>query len=148
MFGNNDISMENLLYTATKKTPKISFDYNSGVFEISGRSIPENAHGFFKPVLDWLDAYRSSPKEKTVLKVYLEYYNTSSSKYYLDIFKKFEVIYREHHEVLIEWFYDKDEEDDDMLRAGKDYSSVLRVPFETKEYNYLNFIQVIEKPIL
>jgi hypothetical protein len=128
--------MECLLYEATKKTPKIAFDHNSGVFEISGRSIPENAYEFFKPVLDWLDVYSLAPKEKTILKVYLEYYNTSSSKYYLDIFKKFEIIYKNNHEVLIEWYYEQDEEDDDMLKAGNDFGSIIRVPFTTKEYKF------------
>jgi hypothetical protein len=128
--------MENLLYEATKKTPKIAFDCNSGVFEISGRSIPENAFEFFKPVLDWLDFYSSAPKERTILKVNLEYYNTSSSKYLLDIFKKFEVIYKNNHEVLIEWYYEHDEEDDDLLKAGTDFASIIRVPFETKEYKF------------
>jgi hypothetical protein len=129
--------MKNLIYEATKKTPKIQFDCESGVFEISGRSIPENVFEFFKPVLDWLDTYTTTPLRKTVLKVYLEYYNTSSSKYLLDIFKKLEVIYREHHEVLIEWYYDAEEDDadDDMLKAGKYFSSILRVPFETIECN-------------
>jgi hypothetical protein len=128
--------MKNLIYEATKKTPKIEFDYTTGVFEISGRSIPENAFEYFKPVLDWLDLYSSNPQKKTLLKVYLEYYNTSSSKYFLDIFKKFEVIYKKEYEVLIEWYYEHDEEDDDMLKAGSDFASIIRVPFKTKEYKF------------
>jgi hypothetical protein len=138
---DNDYNMKNLIYEATKKTPKILFDYESGVFEISGRSIPENAFEFFNPVLDWLDIYSSAPQEKTLFKVYLEYYNTSSSKYLLDIFKKFEIIYRRHPGVLIEWYYDSedDDSDDDMLKAGTNFSSILRVPFVTKEYSLLEF---------
>jgi hypothetical protein len=127
--------MKNLIFEATKHTPRINFDHSSGIFEISGRSIPENAYEFYKPILEWLDAYRLQPQEKTILRVYLEYYNTSSSKYYLDIFRKFEAIYKEPYEVLIEWYYDQDDEDDeDMMKAGEDYSSKLKVPFETKKY--------------
>jgi hypothetical protein len=127
--------MNKLIFEATKHTPRVNFDHSSGIFEISGRSIPENAFEFFRPILDWLDVYRLEPQKKTILKVYLEYYNTSSSKYYLDIFKKFESIHKGQNEVVVEWYYDRDDEDDEeMLRAGEDYSSKLRIPFETREF--------------
>ena len=123
--------MKNLIYEETRKTPKINFDYDSGIFEISGRSIPENSYEFYKPVMDWLDAYCETTKKQTIVKVFLEYLNTSSSKYIFDLFKKFETIHKsdKEHTILIEWFYDQD--DDDMIELGDDYRDMIRgVPFE------------------
>jgi len=82
--------METLNIKKTKTTPQIKFDKKSGVLEIFGRSIPENSSKFYEPILSWIDKYKSNPDNLTVLKIYLEYFNTSSSKYLYEIFKRFE----------------------------------------------------------
>jgi hypothetical protein len=122
--------MNNLVIEATRKTPGIFFDVSNGIFEISGRSIPENSYEFYKPVVDWLNDYISAPLGKTVLKVSLDYFNTSSSKALLDIFKKLEVIYKRNNDVLIEWYYEED--DEDMQESGEDYASIIKVPLVTR----------------
>ena len=125
--------MNTLFFEGTRKTPRINFDCSSGIFEFSGRSIPENPIEFYKPILDWLDEYTQFPMALTILKVQLEYFNTSSSKCILDVFKKFEVLHKQGHKVVIEWYYEED--DEDMLESGEDYRSIIRVPFFTKELN-------------
>ena len=72
----------------TPKTPTISFDPESGKMELKGRSIPENSIEFYKIIVDALDEYAKSPKELTNVVIQLEYFNTSSSKCILDLFKK------------------------------------------------------------
>ena len=79
--------MEPILIEGTPKTPTVKFDKSEGVFEIKGRSIPENSVEFYKPLVDWLDNYKESPLDKTVVNIRLEYFNTSSSKCILDVFK-------------------------------------------------------------
>ena len=44
----------------TEDTPKIILDKSNGIFEISGRSLPEDSAEFFQPVLDWLKSYEES----------------------------------------------------------------------------------------
>lgn len=80
--------MEKYSIDGTPKTPTISFDLGSGVLEIKGRSIPENSIEFYKPLVDALDKYAGSPKSATNVNIQLEYFNTSSSKCILDVFKK------------------------------------------------------------
>jgi hypothetical protein len=63
--------------------------------------------------------------------VQLEYFNTSSSKCILDVFKKLEAINKGENDVLINWYYEED--DEDMLEAGEDYESIIRVPFKMIE---------------
>ncbi len=123
--------MEALLIEGTQKTPTVQFEPGKGVLEIKGRSIPENSIEFYKPLVDWLEEYSSSPSEKTVVNVHLEYFNTSSSKCILDVFKKLETLHKSNNDVQINWYYEED--DEDMLEAGEDYESIIRVPFKMIE---------------
>lgn len=123
--------MESITIEGTPKTPTVSFDSGSGKVEIKGRSIPENSIEFYKPLVDWLEQYSSQPYSKTEVNIQLEYFNTSSSKCILDVFKKLESIFKNGHEVLINWYYEED--DEDMLEAGEDYQSIIRIPFKMIE---------------
>jgi len=123
--------MEPIKIEGTPKTPSVYFDASSGKVEIKGRSIPENSIEFYKPLIDWLDAYLASPAPLTTVDIQLEYFNTSSSKCILDVFKKLEAIYKSGHEVIINWHYEED--DEDMLEAGEDYQSIIKIPFKMVE---------------
>jgi hypothetical protein len=123
--------MEPINIEGTPKTPTVKFDSAAGVFEIKGRSIPENSVEFYKPLVDWLENYKESPLPKTTVNIRLEYFNTSSSKCILDVFKKLEAIHKSKNEVEVNWYYEED--DEDMLEAGEDYESIIRVPFKMIE---------------
>jgi hypothetical protein len=121
--------MEILLIEGSAKTPTIKFDSKAGLIEIKGRSIPENSIEFYKPLIDWLDKYSSNPRPNTTVNIQLEYFNTSSSKCILDVFKKLETINKGgNSEVIINWHYEED--DDDMSEAGEDYQAIINVPFK------------------
>lgn len=123
--------MEPIKIEGTPKTPSVSFDAGKGLLEIKGRSIPENSIEFYKPLIEWLDVYGASPAPLTTVDIQLEYFNTSSSKCILDVFKKLESIYKSGHEVVINWYYEED--DEDMLEAGEDYQSIIKIPFKMVE---------------
>ena len=86
--------MEPINIEGSPKTPSIKFDIEKGILEIRGRSIPENSIEFYKPLVDWLDEYSKDPVKKTQVNIHLEYFNTSSSKCILDVFKKLEAIHK------------------------------------------------------
>lgn len=111
----------------TSKTPTVLFDSDKGVMELKGRSIPENSIEFYKPITESLEAYSKEPKTATNVEIQLEYFNTSSSKCILDLFKKLEAIHKAGNEVSIKWYYEED--DEDMLEAGEDYQAIIKVPF-------------------
>jgi len=123
--------MDKITIEGTSKTPTIIFDSETGLLELKGRSIPENSIEFYKPVVESLDKYASDPKEKTSVNIHLEYFNTSSSKCILDLFKKLEAIHKTGKEVVINWYYEED--DEDMLEAGEDYQAIIKVPFKMIE---------------
>lgn len=120
--------MEPLHLEGTPKTPHVRFDPVTGLLELKGRSIPENSIDFYKPLIDWIERYGRNPGARTALHVQLEYFNTSSSKCILDVFKKLEPIRAAGHEVTVLWHYEAD--DEDMLEAGEDYSGIINIPFK------------------
>ncbi len=123
--------MENFHLDAKQNTPFVNFDANSGVMEMNGRSTPENSVEFYVPILDWLDIYCNNSAPQTIVNVRFEYFNTSSSKCILDVFKKFSKLHKEGKAVKVNWYYE--EEDEDMQEAGEDYSDILGIPFEILE---------------
>lgn len=123
--------MDTISIEGTPKTPTVNFNAETGVVEIKGRSIPENSIEFYKPLVDWLEEYLADPATLTNVNIQLEYFNTSSSKCILDVFKKLEAIYKSGNEVVINWHYEED--DEDMLEAGEDYQSIIKIPFKMIE---------------
>ena len=123
--------MADLNLEGSPKTPTIEFNSGSGYLLIRGRSIPENSIEFYKPLIESLETYNNSPKPNTKVDIQLEYFNTSSSKCILDVFKKLEKINSGDSEVIINWHYEED--DEDMLEAGEDYQAIINVPFKMIE---------------
>ena len=120
--------MDDLKLEGSAKTPVVEFTSN-GELLLKGRSIPENSIEFYKPLIEWIDNYGQQVKDTTVLSVQLEYFNTSSSKCILDVFKKLETL--SGSEVSVKWYYEED--DEDMLEAGEDYEAIIDLPFEMIE---------------
>ena len=123
--------MENILREGSAKTPSVSFNSASGILELKGRSIPENSVEFYKPLNEWIDSYGAKPCSETVVDIKLEYFNTSSSKCILDLFKKLEYISKQGSVVSVNWYFEQD--DEDMEEAGEDYQAIIKLPFKMIE---------------
>lgn len=117
---------------ATKETPQVTLDAEANRFEISGRSFPLNAKGFYMPILEWLDTYASGPNAKTEFVFRLEYFNTPSSKSISDILKKLKEIKDGGNAVSVLWYYEED--DIDILDLGHVFARTVGMDFEFKEY--------------
>lgn len=120
--------MEVLDIRATNDTPKVLLDPENNIFEISGRSLPEDVVSFYKPVIDWLDEYKESPNKETEFVFKYIYFNTATSKLIQDILVKLEEVKDQGSDVRILWFYE--EEDEDMLDLGEEFSENVDIPFE------------------
>lgn len=112
--------MDVIKIEAGKRTPYVHLDVDNEIMEIQGRSMPEDAVGFYQPIIDWFKAYAEDAKQDTVLKVTLEYFNTSSSKNLLEIFKAMKDAGKGNK---IDWHYDW--EDEDMQEAGEDFIFII-----------------------
>lgn len=119
--------MDALNIAGTARTPEIHFD-PSGTLKLAGRSIPENAVELYRPALEWVESYVKQPAAKTELVMQLEYFNTSTSKVMLNLFKRLAELSESGHSVEVKWFYAED--DEDMMEAGEDYRQIVKLPFE------------------
>ena len=124
--------METIKIMGTDDTPTVILDAENDIFEISGRSLPEDVTAFYDPILNWLDEYAANPNPKTIFTFKLVYFNTASSKLLLDILMKFEEMRENGMDVLIKWYYPED--DEDMQEAGEEYADIVDVPFEQVSY--------------
>jgi len=125
--------MEVIKIKGTDDTPTVILDSENGIFEISGRSLPEDVAAFYEPIIDWLDRYAEGPNPKTVFDFKLEYFNTASSKLLLDVLLKLEDMCENGKDVLVRWHYPDD--DEDMQEAGEEYADIVDVPFEQVSYS-------------
>lgn len=114
-------------------TPAITMDPD-GKLSITGRSLPENAEMFYKPIVDWIDRYASEDApEQTQLVIELEYFNSSSVKQILTILLRLEELHRmEGKEVQVIWSYNQD--DELMEMKGREMESLVDLPFYMKAF--------------
>ena len=113
---------------ATQETPKVILDADQKIFEITGRSLPEDAGKFYDPIISWLQIYSHTKEEAIQIELKLEYLNTSSNKLLLEVLTTVEKI--SGSKVI--WYYE--EEDTTMQDAGEEFSAMVSLPFEFKVY--------------
>ncbi|MCH8319018.1 MAG: DUF1987 domain-containing protein [Bacteroidetes bacterium] len=120
--------MKALQIEQTRHIPKVILDAGNNIFELSGRSLSQDALNFYKPVFDWLDTYAQSPNPETSFVINFEYFNTVSSKIILELLCKLEEISKKNSNVSILWCFDYS----DMLYIGKEFSELVSIPFKFK----------------
>ena len=123
--------MEKIFIEPTRVTPLINFDPEQGLLELKGRSSPENSIQFYQNLIDGLEEFSQNGQVDLIANFAFEYFNTSSSKCLFDVFKKLGKIGQSGKNVIINWFYEED--DDDMMEAGEDYSDLLDLDFNFME---------------
>ncbi len=127
-----------MIIEGSERSPYVHFDSERGVLEIKGKSIPENPTGFYQQLLDWVDNYIQHPQPQTYVYIALEYFNTSSAKSILDLFKKLDQVHSAGKSAVdTHWVYESD--DIDMLEAGQDYQRMLDLPMQLKAIERFDF---------
>jgi hypothetical protein len=117
---------------ATDKTPAVRIVRSQGLVELTGCSIPENADRFYSPIQDRVEQYALAPQPRTIIRINLSYFNSSTSKYLLDLLKRLEDLHATNRsQVVMEWYYQTG--DLDMKEAGEDYRSLVEFPVKLKE---------------
>ena len=124
--------MDVIKIQGTDDTPTVILDVENEVFQLSGRSLPEDVGAFYDPILDWLEDYAESSNAKMTFGFKLEYFNTASSKLLLDILLKLEEMFENGKEIMVKWYYPED--DEDMEEAGEEYADIVDIPFEQIPY--------------
>ncbi|MFP4023241.1 MAG: DUF1987 domain-containing protein [Thiohalospira sp.] len=117
--------MTDLVIQSTDSTPHVEFLTN-GKLILKGRSLPEDVHKFYAPLIDWVKQLETT---KAVVELKLEYLNTSSTKKLLNLLTAIDENAK-IHEIDVNWHYEFDDlemEDlgtiyeEDMKRAKFQY---------------------------
>lgn len=121
-----------LIIEETQDTPKIVLDKATGVFEVSGRSLPENAVKFYTPVLQWMEEYVITPNQITNFEFKLDYFNSASTKKIFEIITILEKLIQKKYPVIVIWYHSKD---DELIKSrGLEIKDMVDIPFEVRIY--------------
>lgn len=94
-----------------KFIPSVFFDAETGNLEISGESFMESPDQFYFPLVKWIEEYVNEINNPIKLVLKLTYYNTSSSKYILEILKRLRKYQDNDGKVEVVWYYSREDED-------------------------------------
>ena len=123
--------MDPLLIEGQEYTPEVRFDREKGIFDISGRSLHEDTTSFYDRIYDWLQEYINDPNDDTVVNMKITYFNSASHKAIYEMLEFFAELMQMGKKITVNWHYLED--DEDMLEAGEDYQSILKIPFNMIE---------------
>ena len=124
--------MENLHIEATKYTPEIDLDAESGLLRFTGKSYPENTFDFYQPTMKWIkNFFEQKINTKSRLEMDIVYFNSSSSKLFFDLFDIIEEAQEEGNTITVRWLYDA--ENENALEAGEDFKE----DFESLDFNLI-----------
>lgn len=124
--------MEDIFLKKTFNSPEVGFIASSGELNIEGRSIPEDPGEFFDRLIEWMNNYFLDPVEETVMNIKLEYINSGSSKYMLELLRILKEQHAKGRKVLVKWFFE--EGDESIEELGQHYEQTMQIPFEIIEY--------------
>ena len=133
----NKYIMRKLIIDQTSSSPKVILDPDNKVFEISGESRPPDVGEFYGEILNWMDDYSHhlvkshDPVEPVIFNFDLDYFNSSSAKYLLDLCKQIASVRAKGLDINVKWHYE--DEDMDMLEVGREMSRMVKFPFEYVE---------------
>ena len=121
--------MEDIYIKESPTTPEVRFSAATGNLEIKGVSIPEDTEEFYKPLTEWIEEYLKTQLPKRVTMAFkLIYVNTSTSAVLGKIIKILEPPDNKKSEIVIQWYYEA--EDEDMKDLGEDFNSFTKLPFQ------------------
>lgn len=109
----------------TRSTPRVYFNFDEGVMEITGKSFPAVPHDLYMKMAGMLDLYNICNLLKVT--VDLDHMNTVSSKHLLELLKQAK---EKFVNIEIIWIYDIN--DQDLLEVGYTFYEILNVSFEFK----------------
>lgn len=125
--------MENFQIEGENYIPTVNFNAETGDLEISGESYHEYTIEFFQPIFEWLNNYLEQEGRTIVFNFRMTYFNTSSSRRFLEIFDLLEDYNKSKNgNVTVNWYYEKD--DVDMLESGEEYAEDVDLGFNLLSY--------------
>jgi hypothetical protein len=124
--------MEKLYIAETDNTPRVDFDPETGDLWLIGESFPDLAHEFYKPILQWFQAYVASTRGPIRLKFKFTYFNTSTSKYIINFLSLAEGAAAAGRAIEVEWHAPAN--DANIKKNGIELADGFNIMFTTVDY--------------
>lgn len=113
--------MNKMVIQAGERTPYVEFDFPARHLRLKGESYPEDVAAFFGPLLRSLNEFVGTlDGGELVMDVEMLYFNSSTAKALMNIFRVLETAAQEGVKVTINWWYHED--DDTMRESGEDFA--------------------------
>jgi hypothetical protein len=112
---------------ATRSVPEVEMRADNGLVRLEGECFPEDSVAFFEPVFAWLKAYMAETRGRLRAEFRLSYFNSSSSKFLLDMVALFDGYVQQGGRVEARWFYASD--DEDLRESGEELAEDAHFPF-------------------
>ncbi|HDR68242.1 MAG TPA: DUF1987 domain-containing protein [Bacteroidaceae bacterium] len=125
--------MDDLFLKKTFNSPEVEFLADTGELSMAGRSIPEDPGEFYDRLIEWIKDYFVNPANKTVLSIKLEYINSGSSKYLLELLRIMKINHENGKQVHVKWYFE--DGDESIQELGQHYEQTVQLPFEHIEYS-------------
>lgn len=122
--------MSNINIECTHSSPSVVFNFEEQKLIITGICTPENPKLFFAPIIEAFDEYQKLHHILTI-DIYLDYFNTGSSKCLLNLFLKASTNPDIKMNTIVNWIIDSD--DSELKEAGEVFQEITGLTF-----NYLN----------
>jgi hypothetical protein len=121
--------LENIERKATEDTPYILLRAD-GYCKFEGDSYPEDIATFYIPIVKWFEKYEREGRNDMVMDMKLHYFNSASSKIFIEIFER---LYKyTGKSIVVNWYYP--ENDEEILESGKIYQGISNL-----EFNYIPY---------
>lgn len=120
--------MKRLEIQPSNNTPHIILDADANTFLIEGKSFPEDSKEFYRPVIEWMDEFKTTKPGKLNISFNLFYLSSSSIISVKQFLMKIVDLNASGTQATVIWNYDYD--DDDIKKTGEDYQKLTKLPFE------------------
>ncbi len=116
----------------TFNTPEVELLPMEGILKIEGRSIPEDPGEYYDIIIEKVEEYYKNPQKTTRFEIKLEYINSGSSKYMLELLRIAKKYYDQGYDCIVNWFYEED--DESILELGQHYKNTIKIPFKMIDF--------------
>ena len=96
----------NLSVPGSQCSPSIRADWKAGVVVMSGESYPENSFELYDQLIQWIESYLTTSEHSLTLELHLNYLNTSSVRFMIDIIDMLQSAFENNKAVLVQWMFD------------------------------------------
>ncbi|MFZ0472902.1 MAG: DUF1987 domain-containing protein [Bacteroidales bacterium] len=118
-----------IIQTGSKNIPRITYDTEEDVLNVTGRSIAERPEVVYKPLEEWIKVHLSR-FNKLRMVIFLEYINSGSSKALRDVLRMVSSYQSPHYKIRITWLYEED--DEAMRELGEHYRDAAGVSMDVQ----------------